>query len=86
MPYTITLKRSAERELDELSDEIFTRITDLIQELELDPRRPGSKKLRGSNSYRVRVGDYRIIYTIDDRLEIVEIVAIGHRRDIYRSR
>lgn len=86
MPYTIILKRSAERELDELSEEVFTRITDRIQELELDPRRQGSKKLRGSNSYRIRIGDYRVIYTIDDRLETVEIVAVGHRRDIYRDR
>ncbi len=86
MPYTIILKRSAERELDELSEEVFTRIADQIQELELDPRRQGSKKLRGSNSYRIRIGDYRVIYTIDDRLETVEIVAVGHRRDIYRGR
>jgi mRNA interferase RelE/StbE len=86
VPYTIILKRSAERELDELSEEVFTRIADQIQELELDPRRQGSKKLRGSNSYRIRIGDYRVIYTIDDRLETVEIVAVGHRRDIYRGR
>lgn len=86
MAYTIILKRSAERELDGLSEEVFTRITDQIQELELDPRRQGSKKLRGSNSYSIRIGDYRVIYTIDDRLETVEIVAVGHRRDIYRGR
>ena len=86
MAYTIILKRSAERELDGLSEEVFTRITDQIQELELDPRRQGTKKLQGSNSYRIRIGDYRVIYMIDDRLETVEIVAIGHRRDIYRGR
>lgn len=85
MPYTVTIKRSAEREMGALPDKVFERVADSIISLESDPRKPGSKKLRGSNHYRVRAGDYRILYTIDDENLSVEIVAVGHRRDVYRG-
>lgn len=86
MPYTITIKRSAEREMAALPEKTFERIADSIVGLESDPRKPGSKKLRGSNHYRIRAGDYRILYTIDDENQGIEIVAVGHRKEVYRGR
>mgnify|MGYP001146854820 CR=1 FL=1 len=49
-----------------------------------DPRPPAARKLQGRDGYRVRVGDYRILYTIDDGVLLVVIVTVGHRRDVYR--
>lgn len=86
MPYTISIKRSAEREMAALPDKIFERIAESIISLELDPRKLGSKKLRGSSHYRIRTGDYRVLYTIDDENLTVEIIAVGHRREVYRGR
>lgn len=82
--YTVHIKRSAEKEMDELPTSVFDRIAEAVLELETDPRPHGSRKLRGTDGYRIRVGVYRILYTIDDASRIVEIVAVGHRRDVYR--
>ncbi|HLQ45985.1 MAG TPA: type II toxin-antitoxin system RelE/ParE family toxin [Planctomycetaceae bacterium] len=81
--YSLRLKRSAEKELDHLPAPVFDRIAEAILQLEADPRPQGSRKLRGTEGYRVRVGSYRILYTIDDDTRSVEIIAVGHRRDIY---
>jgi mRNA interferase RelE/StbE len=53
--------------------------------LEGDPRPKGCVKLRGAQDYRLRVGQYRVLYIIDDRERIIEIIAVGHRRDVYRG-
>ncbi|MBN1345940.1 MAG: type II toxin-antitoxin system RelE/ParE family toxin [Phycisphaerae bacterium] len=53
--------------------------------LETNPRPRGSKRLRGGDEYRLRVGSYRILYTVDDSGQVVEIIAVGHRRDVYRG-
>ena len=82
--YSLRIKRSAEKEMDRLSTAVFDRIAEAILQLETDPRPHGSRKLRGTEEYRVRVGSYRILYTIDDDTRSVEIIAVGHRRDIYR--
>jgi len=83
--YTIRIKRSAEKEMDRLAARTFERVTQAILSLERDPRPVGSRKLRGVQDYRLRVGQYRILYTIDDPERIVEIIAVGHRRDVYRG-
>ena len=83
MNYTIFIKPSAKKELLSLEKEVIRRIDRIILKLKDNPRFPGVIKLKGWNLYRIRVGDYRIIYTIDDENRIVEIIAIGHRRDIY---
>jgi mRNA interferase RelE/StbE len=82
--YTVLIKRPAEREMDALHPEIFRRVTRAILALETDPRGHGSKKLRGKEAYSRRVGRYRIVYTIDDDAREVEVVAVGHRREVYR--
>ena len=84
MTYQLLIKRSAEKELDTLPKQVRIRITNKLVTLEEDPRPAGIKKLRGENAFRIRVGDYRVLYTIDDSDEIVTIYAIGHRREVYR--
>lgn len=84
MRYTVDIKRSAERELDRLPHPIRQRITVRIQELEANPRPSGSRKLRGGEGYRLRAGDYRVLYTIDDGVQRVVVYGVAHRRDVYR--
>lgn len=60
------------------------KITEVLISLGQNPRPIGHKKLRGGDGFRVRSGNYRIVYTVDDQVKIVEIYDIGHRRDIYR--
>jgi mRNA interferase RelE/StbE len=84
-PYTVLIKRSAEREMNRLSAELFERVTAVILSLEREPRPHGCQKLRGLDEYRIRVGAYRVLYTIDDDKRWIEVVAVGHRRDVYRD-
>ena len=83
--YSIRIKRSAEKEMDQLPAKVFQAARSAILNLETTPRPEGSKKLRGFDKCRLRLGDDRILYTIDDLARIVEIMAIGHRKDVYRG-
>jgi mRNA interferase RelE/StbE len=85
MPYQILIKRSAEKELDALPAHIRKRIIKKILVLEVDPRLPGTKKLQGEDAFRLRVGDYRVLYTIEDQARLITIYAIGHRSEVYRG-
>jgi mRNA interferase RelE/StbE len=84
--YRLTLKRSASKELQAVSGkETLDRLIKKIKELVFNPRPQGSEKLAGrSNLYRFRQGDYRVIYSVDDQSRLVDIIKIGHRRDVYR--
>lgn len=82
--YSLRIKRSAEKDMDRLPAAVFDRVAETILQLEAEPKPHGSRKLRGTEEYRVRVGSYRILYTIEDDTRTIEIVAVGHRRDIYR--
>jgi len=82
--YQLLLKRSAEKELAALPADIRRRIIARLLTLEENPRLPGIKKLQGEDAYRLRVGDYRVLYTIDDAEQIVMVFSVGHRRDVYR--
>ncbi len=84
MPYQIIIKRSAEKELNALPPALRDRITQRLLALEDNPRPTGIKKLQGAESYRLRIGDYRVLLTIDDQRQQVMIYAIGHRREVYR--
>lgn len=82
--YAIVLARSARKELEALNPPIVDRLIARIESLASDPRPTGARKLRGSgNLWRVRVGDYRIVYGLDDRRRVVDIVRVRHRRDVY---
>lgn len=83
--YQLRIKRSAEKELNSLPKKQGEVIIKAILELESDPRPRGSRRLRASDGYRIRQGQYRILYTIDERAKVVEVVAVGHRRDVYRG-
>ena len=83
-PYTIQFKRSAERELRKIGSRDLARMTNAIDALASNPRPPGVQKLADVEAYRVRQGDHRIVYTIDDARKIVEVIKIGHRREVYR--
>lgn len=81
--YTVVLTKKAEKQLDKISDSLIEPIFESIKNLANNPRPFGYKKLKGRNAYRIRVGDYRIIYEIIDKQLLIDIIAIGHRRDIY---
>ena len=82
--YKIFIKPSAVKELNKIPKKELIKITESIKSLSDNPRPPGCEKLAAQNSYRIRQGSYRIIYTIEDDRLIVIIVKVGHRRDVYR--
>jgi mRNA interferase RelE/StbE len=85
MAYQIAFSRRANRELSELPTQIRLRLRPRIEALSLNPRPVGSKKLAGREDlWRVRVGDYRVVYEVHDRILYVLIVRLAHRRDVYR--
>jgi len=82
-PYKINIAKKARKELDKMSDTIVEPILNAIENLSENPRPQGCKKLKGRLGYRIRVGDYRIIYEIFDTVLVVEVIDLGHRKDIY---
>ena len=70
--------------MDSLPSDLHRRISNAILMLESSPRPRNCKRLRGREEYRIRVGDYRVLYLVDDHLHRVEIVAVGNRKDVYR--
>ena len=84
MSYQLLIKPSARKELEHLNDATLRRIDEALLKLSDHPRPVGSKKLAGSPLYRIRIGTHRIIYEIDDNRKSITVVAIGHRRDVYR--
>jgi len=81
--YRIELRPAAVQALRKLDPDVRRRIQGAIALLAQDPRAPASRPLRGGPGYRVRVGSYRIIYTVVDDVLLVVVVALGHRRDVY---
>ncbi len=84
MPYTVRLKPRAERDLDQLPLDVARRIWRRILALEGEPRPLGISKLEGSDAYRIRIGDYRVVYLISNSNRLVEVVRVAHRREVYR--
>jgi mRNA interferase RelE/StbE len=83
--YAISFARSARKELEKLDPALVGRIFRLIESLAQNPRPPRCKKLSGvQNLWRIRVGDYRVVYHIYDADKVVDIVAVRHRREAYR--
>ncbi|AOV99670.1 MULTISPECIES: type II toxin-antitoxin system RelE family toxin [Dehalococcoides] len=83
--YRIELRRKAQQDLDKLPKKDFEAVIKTIKELTNTPRPKGIEKLKVSGLWRVRQGDYRIVYNIDDKQSLVIIVRIGNRKEIYRS-
>jgi mRNA interferase RelE/StbE len=82
--YDVALTSSAEKELKKLSGQLTARIVPRLENLASNPRPPGCKKLvGGDDEWRIRVGDYRVVYTIDDAKLLVEVTRIRHRSEVY---
>lgn len=82
--YSITFARSARKELESLPGNVVQRIFPKIEALAANPRPSGCKKLKGSSDlWRIRIGEYRVIYSILDQKIRIEIIAIRHRREAY---
>ncbi len=83
--YTVLILRRAQKELARLPGGAYEHVRDAIRALGQNPRPPGCLKLTGRDGWRIRVGDYRVIYEIDDEQKTVTILHVGHRRDVYRG-
>jgi mRNA interferase RelE/StbE len=84
MSYEVIITKSAQREIRKLTNNIIKLSIETIAKLGENPRPKGSIKLEGSsNGYRVRIGNYRIIYTIEDKIRIVQVESVKHRKDVY---
>ncbi len=84
MSYAVSILRRAQKELAKLPAEAYERTKEAIKSLEKEPRPTGCQKLAGREGWRIRAGDYRVVYEIDDAQQIVTVLHVGHRRDIYR--
>lgn len=82
--YAVRFVRSARKELESLPAAVVQRILPRVESLADDPRPSGSKKLRGARDlWRLRIGNYRVVYQIDDSVLVVEVRAVGDRKDVY---
>ncbi|WP_414622388.1 type II toxin-antitoxin system RelE family toxin [Calothrix sp. CCY 0018] len=87
MSYEIKISKSASKQIKKLSSELQERIQNKIDELAIEPRPDKVKKLKGrENGYRIRVGDYRILYDIFDDVLLISVVEVGHRSNIYKDK
>jgi mRNA interferase RelE/StbE len=82
--YKLLIKPSAVKELEALPAKDRRRLVARLQRLSSDPRPPGSEKLSGHDLYRIRQGNYRVLYSVEDLALIVLVIKVGHRRDVYR--
>lgn len=83
MAYNVTLKKRAIKALEKINEPYYSNIKKAIYSLVDDPRPKGYKKLKGRDGYRICVADYRIIYDIFDDVLLVDVIDLGHRKDIY---
>ena len=83
--YEVELRRMAQRSLDRLPKNDFHAVVGAIRGLAQEPRPRGIEKVKSTGLWRIRQGDYRIVYAIDDKERLVTVVRVGHRREIYRA-
>jgi mRNA interferase RelE/StbE len=86
MAYQVTLKRSAQKEIDRLPAFVYDRIIEVLVSLKINPLPHGVKELQGRNGYRLRVGEYRILYLFNKLEGEVVIYEVGHRKEVYRDK
>jgi len=85
MPYSIVYSNTAEKQIAKLPKKIRTRFDDLIKVLEQTPKPPAATKLVNSSLYRIRLGEFRVIYSFSDNKLVIYIVQIEHRSTVYRN-
>jgi mRNA interferase RelE/StbE len=83
MAYSVTIKKRAIKALEKINEPYYSSIKEAIYSLAVNPRPTGCKRLKGRDGYRIRVADYRIIYEIFDDVLLVDVIDLGHRKDIY---
>lgn len=81
----LLLSRSAQRDLDKLPDDITLRISKKLYDLAMNPYMQGFQKLSGNRGYRIRIGDYRVVYSIDKIDKSITVIKVKHRREVYRE-
>ncbi len=81
--YQIVIDRHAQKQLGKIAAPYFNRIVKAINQLAANPRPGGCKKLTAREGYRIRIGDYRVIYKIEDKVLTIFIIEIGHRKEVY---
>ncbi len=84
MKYSVEVTSSAQRQSKKLPEVIQEHLISKIFSLEITPRPLGVKKLQVFEYYRIRIGDYRVVYSINDKIHLIKILDLGHRKDIYR--
>jgi len=84
MYYKVSLKKSVIKILTKINEPYYSNLKDAIFNLAENPRPNGCKKLKGRDAYRIRVSDYRIIYEINDEILLIDIIELGHRKEIYK--
>jgi mRNA interferase RelE/StbE len=82
--FRVVIKRSAEKEITRLPDDVRPLVVERVLALREDPRPHGSQRLSGADGYRVRQGDYRVVHLVDDDARTVTVVRVAHRSDVYR--
>lgn len=86
MHYELLIERRAEKDLKKLDANLFSVVAEKIKPLSENPHPPGSRKLSGSqNDWRIRIGDYRVLYEIDTKSRTIKIMRVKHRREVYRD-
>lgn len=83
MPYRVNFSKQALKELEKINEPFYSPIKQSIAQLAQNPRPHGCKKLKGRDGYRIRVGDYRVIYNIFDNILTVDVIAVAHRKNVY---
>jgi len=81
--HRVRVERRVQKKLSKIPEPYYSNIKTAILNLGNDPRPQGCKKLKGRNGYRIRVADYRIIYEIQDSILLVDVIDLGHRKEIY---
>jgi len=82
--YNILIERYAQKQIMKLDKKAIPHIKSVIAALADNPRPHGCKKLKGEEAYRIRVGNYRVIYEIEDDIILITVVSVGHRKDVYK--
>ena len=85
MAYRVRIEKQASKALEKIDVVIRKRIVEVIRSLADNPKPPGSKKMKNREGWRVRIGDYRVIYGVNDERSFVSVAKIGHRREVYRE-
>jgi mRNA interferase RelE/StbE len=85
MSYQVNLPKTVQKQLNALPQELKQRILKSIVQLQEDPRPANSLQMKGGQGFRLRIGDYRVLYDIDDISKFINLRRIGHRREIYRD-